>query len=295
MKYIIYDISKWQKLENFTITGRTVKNLYLSPESKLYLFKISERNPGCLLNTRGSHWAEKFCTEIGKILNIEIQKTELARNSEEIGVICEIFLDIKNNEEMLHGKNIIDFDDKYDDYTLERILNELQKFYNDNKLENFQKIQTSFANMMFFDWFIGNTDRHDENWGIIKKQENNKTITRFAPLYDNATSFTNELPIENVKNKLNDPRQFKAYINRAKSLIKLEKAKKPKYNEVILKIKQLFPCEYKRFEKILLDNENVIIHEINNIPDKLMIYDQKELIKKIILSKIKFLKNDSES
>jgi hypothetical protein len=39
-----------------------------------------------------------------------------------------------------------------------------------------------------FDSLIGNTDRHPENWGLLRYLENGNSRMAMAPLYDNGTS-----------------------------------------------------------------------------------------------------------
>ena len=39
-------------------------------------------------------------------------------------------------------------------------------------------------NMLVFDFLIGNSDRHQNNWAVLKSGDN----TDFSPLYDNGSS-----------------------------------------------------------------------------------------------------------
>lgn len=43
---------------------------------------------------------------------------------------------------------------------------------------------TCFLNMLVFDFLIGNSDRHQNNWAVLKSDNN----TDFSPLYDNGSS-----------------------------------------------------------------------------------------------------------
>lgn len=52
------------------------------------------------------------------------------------------------------------------------------------------------ADVALFDALIGNTDRHQENWGIIFYEDNSKA--RFSPLFDNGTSLGHERFLDKI-------------------------------------------------------------------------------------------------
>lgn len=61
---------------------------------------------------------------------------------------------------------------------------------------------------------IGNTDRHQENWGLV--WEDDGTKARFAPYFDNGTSLSHELKSEKMQSMMRDPIQLDAYLKRGK-------------------------------------------------------------------------------
>ncbi|WP_177313701.1 HipA domain-containing protein [Marinobacter gelidimuriae] len=60
-----------------------------------------------------------------------------------------------------------------------------------------------------FDALIGNTDRHQENWGLIWTEDS--PTARFAPYFDNGTSLGHELQPEKMQRMVRDPNEFNAY------------------------------------------------------------------------------------
>lgn len=52
---------------------------------------------------------------------------------------------------------------------------------------------TPFVRVLAFDAWIGNCDRHQENWGVIRPQAGVGALVRFAPMYDPAACLGVEL------------------------------------------------------------------------------------------------------
>jgi len=86
-------------------------------------------------------------------------------------------------------------------------------FSNYNELDYLYK-------MIVFDTLIGNTDRHQDNFGLIRNEWTNEL--RMSPLYDNSSSLGRELPSSKIELMFKDPRMLEAYLfnKKAASLIK---------------------------------------------------------------------------
>lgn len=69
---------------------------------------------------------------------------------------------------------------------------------------------------MVFDALVGETDRHEENWGITKFKDGYK----ISPLYDNGCNLLRNFKDDNYANKFyNGEKSFDKYIRSSKSLI----------------------------------------------------------------------------
>jgi hypothetical protein len=53
--------------------------------------------------------------------------------------------------------------------------------------------QTQFAEYVVLDAIIGNTDRHHENWGVLRRHLGTRWVSRLAPTFDHASSLGREL------------------------------------------------------------------------------------------------------
>lgn len=69
------------------------------------------------------------------------------------------------------------------------------------------ELKDRFWDMFVVDAFIGNNDRNNGNWGIIKNSASGER--RIAPVYDNGNSFNNKASDEQLMSLLNDKSRFK--------------------------------------------------------------------------------------
>ena len=56
-----------------------------------------------------------------------------------------------------------------------------------------------WSKIILFDALIGNTDRHQDNWGVLwRTNENGEMVPRFAPAFDNGTALAHEIMEERL-------------------------------------------------------------------------------------------------
>lgn len=95
-----------------------------------------------------------------------------------------------------------------------------------------------------FDALLGNTDRHQENWGLIYSSDSKARAITFAlsPAFDNGTSLGHERPQEQFA-RLSQEEGLRRYIEHGRHHIKwqLHDAKRCDHLELMLKILQQFP------------------------------------------------------
>lgn len=82
----------------------------------------------------------------------------------------------------------------------------------EKKIEN---VVHWWARTLAFDALIGNTDRHPENWGFLKRSEGELPSWSLAPVFDNGTSLGYEIP-ENELAFAAEPARLAAYIERGR-------------------------------------------------------------------------------
>ncbi|TMJ17317.1 MAG: hypothetical protein E6G92_13375 [Alphaproteobacteria bacterium] len=77
-----------------------------------------------------------------------------------------------------------------------------------------------WAKMILFDALIGNTDRHQDNWGVLwRSDDEGNPVPRFAPAFDNGTSLAHEIMEKNLS-KFSDPDQIDRYVQKGRHHMK---------------------------------------------------------------------------
>ena len=172
-------------------TGNQVKG------GRDWLFKFPQPNTG-------QHWAEKIAAEIAGRLGIRHARVELAVADARRGSVTESFagpgVDLWHGNQVLTGA-----DHSYDreatfrhsSHTLKRIWDALEHVFTNPDWARRAKLK--IADYIVLDAVIGNTDRHHENWGILRRRVRARLIGRMAPSFDHASALGRELLDERRK------------------------------------------------------------------------------------------------
>ena len=157
----------------------------------MWLFKFPRRDTG-------EHWAEKIAAEIAHLLEIPHARVELATCEGRPGSICESF--VRNEQLLYHGNEILsDVVSNYDpgrtfhrsSHTIENIWEAMDYVFADT--EDVRRARGRIAEYLVLDALIGNTDRHHENWGILRERHGKQRRDTVAPSFDHASSLGREL------------------------------------------------------------------------------------------------------
>jgi hypothetical protein len=101
-----------------------------------------------------------------------------------------------------------------------------------------QNWQEEWAKIFCFDALIGNTDRHQDNWGILHYQAGDC----FSPAFDNGTAMGHEIIDRKIPNKVND---LEKYVSASKATHHMKwdrhDEKKIKHVDFLKKLIEQFP------------------------------------------------------
>jgi hypothetical protein len=267
------------------------KTLILNDKQYLVKFQNPVRKKGKKLQISyvNSVYSEYIGSKIFKLFGMETQEVILGTYNSKIVCACEDFTSEKSKliefEEYIKAvlldelltTNISDIYDK-----LERI------FINKEKIEN---IKINFWKMFIIDFIIGNTDRHNNNWGFVVNANekgnifNTKTNQiEFAPIFDCGSSLTPTLTDEEMAAILKSKSEFSNYVKNAYSAIMVDNKKLHSYEYI--KSKKIEYCN-KYLQEIL---ERFELESIHNLIEEMPISDvRKEFYIKIIDERVKLL------
>lgn len=285
------DFSYWTEYEGASEgSGRSEKLWLINPDTgQIGLFKYRKDKETT------DHVSECIAYELSKLIELPCARFELGVFEGREGSMSYNIVDWKSSKVLEEGISCINHvyetydadclvDIKTGDkYSLEMIRRSLDSF----------GLYDEFLRIPVFDFLIGNTDRHQSNWALIKE---NKDCS-ISPLYDNSSSLCAYVKKEKIDLLLGkDYTLWKSLVDtKSKSIIRIhcKDVGQPTHSEVLQFLrKNNYTATKDIVEKII---ENVTDRSICDILDK---YDnenlsekKKELIKKFLMSKIMMMKD----
>ena len=189
-----------EELNNYKGSEKKKTLIY---ENKKYLVKfpdpIREKNKN--ISYINNAFSEYIGSNVFKIVGFPTQNTILGiykyNEKEKIVCACEDFTDSSKTLYEFENLALSTNPDKKIETELSDILNVLDE----NKIINSTKIKEKFWDMFIIDALIGNTDRHNGNWGFLV--DNQTKEVEFAPIYD-CGSCLNPMIDDNEMEKLKE-------------------------------------------------------------------------------------------
>lgn len=219
--YEILEVEDRHQLEQL---GTKAKFWFYDSNGEKRLCKIGR--PGT-----GENWAEKVAFELAQLLGVPCAEYHLARWKDDQAVVSIPFLD--ENERLIHGNEILGSIDqsyhtknafKLRQYRLRTVIALFQshlsgvglpKGYTDPDIQEPVEL---FLLYLMFDCWIGNQDRHDQNWGLILDSPQDGPV--MAPSFDHASSLACRMSDEERSKRLHTKDagySIETYVERART------------------------------------------------------------------------------
>lgn len=165
------DITGWNKKPYSSTGGTRAKKIYINENDIEYFFKGSKKLDNNTFKYPMEFWSEIISSKIGQWLGFELLDYNIAydtNDEQKIGCLSKSMVEYTENKLSEGIEYLRGYDSKYDPnndenrYTFDFIKQTLYYF-------NLTKCESKFIEMLIFDSIIGNSDRHQENWGFISK------------------------------------------------------------------------------------------------------------------------------
>lgn len=227
-----------------------------------WLLKQPRNEPG-----KAEHVAEKIACEVCNLLQVECAEVQLAEFQGIRGTVARDFREPR--EILVHGNEVIagrvtDYDPhrkrRTNDHTWERIRQAITSVCADRC----DRDLADFAGYLVIDALIGNTDRHHENWGLLRRTELGSATHRLAPSFDHASSLGREMRDDRRARLLEDEKRMIEYIYAGRGAIYLADRANMPISPIEL-VENLGPTMSKYFGKCLQNVGRVTDEKIDAI------------------------------
>lgn len=206
----LYDFTKYPENDK-TYGGNSGSKLGIDIDGEAWMLKFPKSTAGFRnmeISYTTSPLSEYIGSKIYETLKIPVHETRLGIYHNKVVVACKDFLGS-------NGK-ISEFEELKNRYSPEMEaylasskssgshgigLAVVEKMFQLNPALQIEGLETRFWDMFIVDALIGNVDRNNGNWGIIK--ENGKV--RLAPVYDNGNAFRNKASDKQLRKTLLNP------------------------------------------------------------------------------------------
>ena len=300
----LLDVTSWQTgNQKWVPIGKRIKNVVLHPDNfDMYYFKEpKEKYPW-------EFWMEIIASAVGKDLGFNtLEYTPAVMDN--IGGCLSKSMTQKATEELIHGQQYLirilpEFElKKGTDHTFQLIE---EFFKSDDRVVH---LMDQFIEMLIFDAIVGNRDRHQQNWAIIreikvmkerisfsqflKRKEAPKffdIVANFSPLFDNGNCLAYNIVEDDISNLLESEDKLDKYLFGAKAVshVRWFGGLLP-HIELLIQIEKNYPAVVKNVIKSVAEKYNAgrIADIVNTIDNDIIfanpIYNLSEMRKKLVI------------
>ena len=210
----------------FEQLGTKPKVWFRAKGNERCLFKYIIREGG---HTTGEDWSEKVSSELWELLGLPHAHYDFGIWKGQKGVVCPSF--VPDGGRLVHGNEVlVRLSEEYPgqkfykvrQHTLRIVLTilrdgDIEFPINWERFEGIEQAIDVFVGYLMLDAWIGNQDRHHQNWGFVVDQDRK---IHLAPTFDHASSLgwneTDEGRWERLRTK-DQRRSVERYVERATS------------------------------------------------------------------------------
>ena len=271
----------WQRddtYEGVYPSGARDKDAYFSPDNPKdecikpnwrYLFKLSRTTPK--VKFPWQFWCEIMAYRLGCLIGVDVPPAHIGLNKkygneavDTYAALIEWFYDDKDKGYISGGQIMVKLIENFDrDTGKEHNLETIRQSFSNN-----EKILEYWAKVLTFDTLIGNTDRHQDNWGLIFKRtkKGNKMLIDIntSPAFDNGTALCYEVLEQNI-DKYEDNNKLERYLTGryAKHHMKWSLDEKGQHN--FYEFMKIFTIDFPQIMPIIAQHLNFTYQQVEEV------------------------------
>lgn len=219
-------------------------------------------------------WSEVLAYHIGAVMNVRVPPcfpatyTSMKGEPVRVGSLSLSLVEPREEEELLHGGDLLseikeDYDRKKGtNHSVQLIIKALRVLIGDVSLYR------EFFRQLVFDSLIGNTDRHQDNWGVKFKWTDDDPKFEVLPAFDNGTSLGRELTEAKIQSCLKNPVELEAFINRGTAHVRWEDdgvLEQVSHEELMRRHLEAFPKSRDTFTEIIEFDEAALKRAVRRV------------------------------
>jgi len=280
-----FNINGWpSEMSDVVTIGKRIKKVVYHPQTyeEYYFKEPKEEYPW-------EFWTEVIASAVGRALGFDVLKYSVAISGDRAGCLSKSM--ISHDETLIHGQQYLTAIKP--DFEIDRGLDHNFQLIEEFLLSrpSYQNMIPKFIDMLIFDSIIGNRDRHQQNWALIRPNnlEIQGKITysqfiklskpiRFSPLFDNGNCLAYEILENKIVSFLENESRFEKYLfgNKATSHVRWEGNLKT-HNDLIINIANKYnPIVKEIMERVKICRSKINIRLlVNNIDNGIIFADPK--------------------
>jgi len=267
----------------------------IANDEQPWLFKFTRDNTG-------EDWSEKIASELAHLLEIPAAQVELAMFMGKRGSASRSFVLTAQGFDLIHGSEVLSgrvlgYEKSkqwhQSEHSIKNILTAVELTFTPR--QQIQQLRT-LAGFIILDAIICNTDRHHDNWGLLRgPSARGKTVHQVAPSFDHASSLGRELGDDRRRTML-DSNGIERYVLRGRGGIFWEEHDTKGENPLLLAIKaaKTYPTYFSTWlQKVRELNFKDIAGIVECVPVKYMSKEARELTLRLMSYTVEKLKEAS--
>jgi HipA-like protein len=262
-------------------------------DAECWLFKYARFSNG---QVTGEHWAEKVAAEVADLLQIAHARVELATLEGSPGCISRRFSELAQpGAELIHGNDLLSgavlgYDRtkqfRQSDHTVEHILAAIS-----HVLSAPHERAAAFRQMggyLILDAIILNTDRHHENWALVRIiHPDGRVSHNMAPTFDHASCLGRNEPPDKLAAWLAETGRPAWYAARSKCRGGIYLRSDDAHGANPLKLLELVARKWREYfaawaPHIERVSESALCDTVDRVPDRTMMSAQREFAKALL-------------